>query len=272
MSTIHATAIVHPNAKIDASVTVGPYAIVGEHVSVGEGSSIGAHVVLDGHTTIGRHNKIHPFAAVGGPPQDKKYAGEPTRLIMGNGNTIREYVTINTGTAQDGGVTTLGDDNWIMAYVHIAHDCRLGSHIILANAVQLAGHVHLDDHVFLGGLTGVHQFVRVGAHAMAGFQTRLSQDVPPFITAAGNPAEATGINAEGLRRRGYTPERIAVVKRMHKTLYRQGLSLSDACAALQAQQEALQAETNNSELAAASAADVLAMLTFVTQAERGIVR
>src|SRR5690349_16568371 len=219
MATIHPTAIVEPGAQLGQNVTIGPYAVVHAHVKIGEGTSIGAHAVIDGHTTIGRDNRIFSFAAIGGMPQDKKYAGEPTALVIGDGNTIREYCTLNTGTVQDGGVTRLGDDNWIMAYVHIAHDCQLGSHIIIANATQLGGHVHLADWVFLGGLSGVHQFVRVGAHAMTGFQTRLSQDLPPFVTAAGNPAEAQGINAEGLKRRGYTPDRIAHVKAMHRALY-----------------------------------------------------
>jgi UDP-N-acetylglucosamine acyltransferase len=250
MAQIHPTALVDPKAELDASVTVGPYAV------------IGAHCVLDGHTTIGRDNRIFQFASVGAPPQDKKYGGEPTRLEIGNGNTIREFVTINTGTVQDAGVTRLGDDNWIMAYVHIAHDCQLGSHLILANAVQLAGHVHLGDWVFLGGLSGVHQFVRVGAHAMTGFQTRLAQDVPPFVTAAGNPAQAQGINQEGLRRRGYSPERIGAVKQMHKLLYRQGLTLADAQGEIAKLREA-QPE---------AAADVDLMLGFLASAERGIVR
>jgi UDP-N-acetylglucosamine acyltransferase len=262
MSQIHATAIVDPKAELDASVGVGPYAVIGPHVRIGARSSIGAHCVIDGHTTIGSDNRIFQMASIGAPPQDMKYRGEPTRLEIGNGNTIREFVTINTGTVQDAGVTRLGDDNWIMAYVHIAHDCQLGSHLILANAVQLAGHVHLDDWVFLGGLSGVHQFVRVGAHAMTAFQTRLAQDVPPFVTVAGNPAQAQGINQEGLRRRGYTPERIAVVKQMHKLLYRQGLTLSDARSAI--------AQLRDEQ--PGSGTDIDLMLGFLASAERGIVR
>jgi len=262
MTQIHATAIIDPKAELHESVEVGPYAVIGAHVRIDAGTSIGAHAVIHGHTTIGRDNRIFAFAAIGGPPQDKKYSGEATRLEIGDGNTIREYVTINTGTVQDVGVTRLGDDNWIMAYVHIAHDCQLGSHLILANAVQLAGHVHLGDWVFLGGLSGVHQFVRVGAHAMTGFQTRLAQDLPPFVTAAGNPAQAQGINQEGLRRRGYTPERIATVKQMHKLLYRQGLTLAAARDAI-------------AELARGDAdpdGDVALMQSFLAAAERGIVR
>ena len=262
MTQVHATALVDSRAELADNVSVGPYAVIGAHVRIGEGSNIGAHCVVEGHTTIGRDNRIFQFASIGGPPQDKKYAGEPTRLVIGDGNTIREFVTINTGTVQDGGLTSLGDDNWIMAYVHIAHDCHVGSHTIIANATQLGGHVHLGDWAFLGGLSGVHQFVRVGAHAMTGFQTRLSQDLPPYVTAAGNPAAATGINAEGLRRRGFSPERIAQVRQMHKLLYRQGLTLAAGIAAI----EALRGQLEGSE------ADIALMLDFLAQAERGIVR
>jgi len=259
---IHPTALVDPQAELDASVQVGPYAVIGPHVRVGAGTTVGAHCVIEGHTTIGSGNRIFQFASLGAEPQDKKYAGEPTRLEIGNGNTIREFVTINTGTVQDAGVTRVGDDNWIMAYVHIAHDCCLGDHIILANSVQLAGHVHLGDWVFLGGLTGVHQFVRIGAHAMTAFQTRLAQDLPPFVTAGGNPAEAQSINAEGLRRRGYAPERIAIVKQMHRLLYRKGLTL----AAAREQIEALRGEVTEAD------ADIALMQDFLTHAARGIVR
>ena len=262
MTQVHATALVDARAELADGVSVGPYAVIGPHVRIGAGSNIGAHCVVEGHTTIGRDNRIFQFASIGGPPQDKKYAGEPTRLVIGDGNTIREFVTINTGTVQDGGLTSLGDDNWIMAYVHIAHDCHVGSHTIIANATQLGGHVHLGDWAFLGGLSGVHQFVRVGAHAMTGFQTRLSQDLPPYVTAAGNPAAATGINAEGLRRRGFSPERIAQVRQMHKLLYRQGLTLAAGIAAI----EGLRGQLEGSE------ADIALMLDFLAQAERGIVR
>jgi len=262
MAQIHPTAIIDPKAELHDSVSVGPYAVIGPHVRIGARCSIGAHCMIDGHTRLGDDNRIFQFASIGGPPQDKKYGGEPTGLEIGNGNTIREFVTINTGTVQDVGVTRLGDDNWIMAYVHIAHDCQLGSHLILANAVQLAGHVHLGDWAFLGGLSGVHQFVRVGAHAMTGFQTRLAQDLPPFVTAAGNPAQAQGINQEGLRRRGYSPERIGVVKQMHKLLYRQGLTLAAAREAI--------AELANG--VADPSEDVALMQDFLAAAERGIVR
>ena len=260
--TIHPSAIVERGAELAADVTVGPYAVIGAHVTIGAGSSVGAHCVIDGRTTIGRDNRIFQFASLGAPPQDKKYAGEPTQLVIGNANTIREFVTINTGTAQDAGVTRIGDDNWIMAYVHIAHDCQLGDHLILANAVQLAGHVHLGDWVFLGGLSGVHQFVRVGAHAMAGFQTRLAQDVPPYMTVAGNPAEAQGVNQEGLKRRGFSVERIALIKQMHRLLYRKGLTLAAAVEQIGAMRAA----------APDSVADIDLLLNFIAAADRGIVR
>jgi UDP-N-acetylglucosamine acyltransferase len=262
MANVHATAIVDPAAELADTVTVGPYAVIGPHVRIGENCSIGPHTVVEGHTTIGRDNRIFQFCSVGGAPQDKKFAGEPTALEIGNGNTIREFCTLNTGTVQDAGITRVGDDNWIMAYVHVAHDCQIGSHTILANAVQLAGHVHLGDWVILGGLTGVHQFVRIGAHAMAGFSTRLAQDVPPFMMAAGNPAAAQGFNQEGLRRRGYSTERIGVVKQMHRLLYRKGLTLAAAIAEI----EALRGQAPEAEV------DVAMMLGFLAAADRGIVR
>ena len=262
MATVHPTAIVDPAAELAEGVDIGPYAVVGPQVRIGAGTRIGPHTVVEGRTTIGRDNKIFQFCSVGGAPQDKKYAGEPTELHIGDGNTIREFCTLNTGTAQDGGVTRLGNDNWIMAYVHIAHDCQVGSHTILANAVQLAGHVHLGDWVILGGLTGVHQFVRVGAHAMAGFSTRLSQDLPPFIMASGNPVGAQGFNQEGLRRRGFSAERIAVVKQMHRALYRKGLTLVDARAEI----DSLRGQVPEAD------GELTLMLDFLAAAERGIVR
>jgi len=262
MASIHPTALVDPGAQLAADVAVGPYAVIGAGVQIGAGSQVGAHCVIDGCTTIGSNNKIFQFASIGAAPQDKKYAGEPTRLEIGDDNTIREFVTINTGTVQDGGVTRLGSDNWIMAYVHIAHDCQVGDHTIIANATQLGGHVHLGDWVFLGGLSGVHQFVRVGAHAMTGFQTRLSQDLPPYVTAAGNPSAATGINQEGLRRRGFSPERISQVKAMHKALYRQGLTLAASLAEIRSLRGSLPGAES----------DVDMMLDFLASAERGIVR
>ena len=232
---LHPTAIIHPNARLADDVEVGAYSIIGEHVEIGAGTWVGPHVVIEGHTRIGKANRIFQFCSVGAIPQDKKYAGEPTRLEIGDNNTIREFCTLNTGTVQDAGVTRIGDDNWIMAYVHVAHDCQIGSHTIMANGATLGGHVHVGDWAFLGGLSGVHQFVRIGAHAMTGFQTRLSQDLPPYVTAADNPAVAHGINSEGLKRRGFSGESIMEIKRAYKTLYKSGLSFEDARAAIRSQ-------------------------------------
>lgn len=262
MASVHPTALVDAAAELAADVRIGPYTVVGPDVRIEAGTEIGPHCVIEGCTTIGKNNRIFQFASIGAAPQDKKYGGEPTRLEIGDGNTIREFVTINTGTVQDVGVTRIGDDNWIMAYVHVAHDCAIGSHTILANAVNLGGHVHVGDWVFLGGLSGVHQFVRIGAHAMTGFQTRLSQDLPPFVTAAGNPAAATGINAEGLRRRGFSADRITAVKQVYRLIYRQGLGLAESTAQL----EAMLGEKPDSD------EDFRLMLGFLSQAERGIVR
>jgi len=262
MTQIHPSAQVDPAAQIGDGVSIGPFTVIGPHVQIGQGTSIGAHCVIEGRTVIGRDNRIFQFSSIGAIPQDKKYAGEPCELHIGDRNTIREFCTFNIGSPGGGGLTRIGHDNWIMAYVHVAHDCMVGDHTIMANATQLGGHVHVGDWVILGGLTGVHQFVRIGAHAMAGFQTRLSQDVPPFVNAVGNPASAQGINAEGLRRRGFSDERIAAVKRMYRLLYRQGLSLADARAALQAQRGASKE----------SDADLDLMMGFLDTAERGIVR
>jgi UDP-N-acetylglucosamine acyltransferase len=225
---IHPTAIVHPGARLASDVAVGPYAVIGDEVEIDAGSSIGAHTVIQGPTRIGRDNRIFQFTSLGEIPQDKKYRGERTALEIGNGNTIREFCTFNRGTVQDAGVTRVGDDNWIMAYVHIAHDCQVGSHTVFANNAQLAGHVHVGDHAILGGFTGVHQYVHVGAHVITAVGTVVLQDIPPFVTAAGNTAKPYGINAEGLKRRGYNAETIAQIKRAYKTLYRSGLSLQDA--------------------------------------------
>ncbi|MBX3641483.1 MAG: acyl-ACP--UDP-N-acetylglucosamine O-acyltransferase [Rubrivivax sp.] len=262
MARIHPTAQVDAGAELGEDVEVAAYALIGPHVRIGEGCRIGPHSVIEGHTTLGRNNRIGQANSIGSPPQDKKYAGEPTLLTIGDGNTIREFCTINTGTVQDAGVTRVGDDNWIMSYVHIAHDCQVGSHTTMANLTQLAGHVHLGDWVVVGGMAGMHQFVRVGAHAMIGFQSRLSQDLPPFVVVAGNPAEAQGINAEGLRRRGFTPERIAAVKQMHRLLYRKGLTLDDAVREI-GDMDGVPPE---------SAADIRQMLDFLGSAQRGIVR
>jgi UDP-N-acetylglucosamine acyltransferase len=225
---IHPTALVDPGAELDSSVTVGPYTVIGAHVKVDAGTTIGAHCVIEGHTTIGQDNRILQFNSLGAIPQDKKYAGEPCELVIGHRNTIREFCTLNIGSPGDTGVTRVGDDNWIMAYVHLAHDCVVGNHTIFANNSQLAGHVHVDDWVILGGFTVVHQFVRLGAHSMTAMCSLLFADLPPFVMCQGQPAAARSMNFEGLRRRGFSPERISAVKAMHKALYRDQLTLEDA--------------------------------------------
>ncbi len=228
MTRIHATAIVDPAAELDSSVEVGPYTVIGPHVKIGAGTTVGAHCVIEGHTTIGRDNRIFQFNSLGAIPQDKKYAGEPCELVIGDRNTIREFCTFNIGSPGDKGVTKVGDDNWIMAYVHLAHDVSVGNKTIFANNSQLAGHVEVGDWVILGGFTVVHQFVRIGAHAMTAMCSLLFADVPPFVMTQGQPAAARSMNFEGLRRRGYSPERISAVKAMHKALYREDLTLEQA--------------------------------------------
>ena len=225
---IHPTAIIHPGARLAANVTVGAYSLIGEHVEIGDNTRIGPHVVIEGHTRIGRDNEIFQFCSLGAAPQDKKYDAEATRLEIGDRNTIREYCSFNLGTAQDLGVTRMGNDNRIMAYVHVAHDCQVGDHTIFANNATLAGHVSVGDWAILGGFTGVHQFGRVGAHSFCGVGTVLLQDLPPFVTVAGNPAKPHGINSEGLRRRGFSADGIAAIKRAYRALYRSGLSLEQA--------------------------------------------
>jgi UDP-N-acetylglucosamine acyltransferase len=255
---IHPSALVDPKARLAANVVVGPFSVIGAQVEIGERSWIGAHVVLDGRTRIGRGNRIHHFASIGAPPQDKKYAGEDTAVEIGDGNTIREYVTINRGTALDGGVTRIGDDNWIMAYVHFAHDCQIGSHTIFANACQLAGHVWVGDWAILGATTLVHQFVHIGAHAFTGMGTYLPQDLPPYVTAAGNSARPYGLNSEGLKRRGFSPEAVNGLKRAYRTLYRSGLGLDEARRELEAQ--------------AGECGEVRLILDFLGRSRRGILR
>ena len=227
---IHPTAIIADTARLADGVSVGPYSVIGEDVEIGSGTRIESHVVLQGPTTIGRNNRIYQFASIGDEPQDKKYAGEPTRLEIGDGNTIREYCTISRGTVQDEGVTLIGDDNWIMAYVHIGHDCRIGSHTIFANAATLGGHVHVGDWAILGGFTGVQQFSRIGPHAFVGAHAYANRDVPAYVTVTGNPAEARGINTEGLRRRGFDTEQMRNIKNAYRLVYRQGLKLDEAIA------------------------------------------
>ena len=255
---IHPTAIVDPGARLAKGVAVGPYSMIGARVEIGEETWIGSHVVLEGPMRIGKRNKVFHFASVGSPPQDKKYAGEPTSVEIGDDNTIREYVTISRGTAQDVGVTRIGNENWIMAYAHIAHDCQVGSKTIFANGVQLAGHVNVGDWVIFGGMTLVHQFVHVGAHAFTGMGSSLSQDVPPFVMAAGPMARPIGINAEGLKRRGFTPEAIAGLKKAYRTLYRSSLGLEEAKRELEAQ--------------ARECRPVGELLDFLLKSKRGFIR
>ncbi len=262
MAKVHATALVDASAELAEDVGIGPYAVVGSKVRIGAGTTVGAHCVIEGRTTIGRDNRIFQFCSIGAVPQDKKYAGEDTALDIGDRNTIREFCTFNAGTAQDAGTTRIGSDNWIMAYVHIAHDCQVGDQTILANNATLAGHVHLADWAFIGGLTGVHQFVKIGAHAMAGFASAVTQDVPPYMTVDGNPLAVRGFNIEGLRRRGFTAGRLAAVKQMHRLLYRSGLTLADARAAIGALAE------SHPE----SAGDVATMTDFLDATTRGIAR
>lgn len=255
---IHPTAIVHPGARLDSSVEVGPYAVIGEHVEIGAGTKIGAHCVITGHTRIGRDNQFFHFTSIGEAPQDKKYAGEPTRLEIGDRNTVREFCTMNTGTTQDQGVTRVGDDNWIMAYVHIAHDCQVGNRTILANCVQLAGHVHIGDWVILGGFTGVHQFCHLGAHSMSAIASVIVHDLPPYVMAQGDTAKAHGINTEGLKRRGFSTAAIEAIRKAYKTLYRSGLTLEQAKAALAEQ--------------ARQSPEVGLLSEFLATTTRGIVR
>jgi UDP-N-acetylglucosamine acyltransferase len=232
MARVHPTAVVDPKAELADDVTVGPYAIIGPGVRIGAGTSVGAHAVIGGRTTIGQRNRIFAHAALGGEPQDKKYRGEDTELLIGDDNTIREFCTFNTGTVQGGGVTRVGNDNWVMAYVHVAHDVVLGDHCILANNASLAGHAIVGDWVILGGMTGVHQFVRIGSHAMTGGASLLLQDLPPFVICQGNPAAPHGLNSEGLKRRGFAPEAVAVLRRAYKAIYREGLTVAEAVAAI----------------------------------------
>ena len=255
---IHATALVDPRARLGANVSVGACTVIDGDVEIGEGTSIGHHCVITGHTKIGRDNRIFHFVSLGEANQDKKYAGEPTRLEIGDRNTIREFCSFNRGTVQDRGVTTIGNDNWLMAYVHIAHDCVVGDKTTIANCTQLAGHVQVGDWATLGGFTGVHQYVKIGAHVMCGVSSVVLMDLPPYVTAGGNPLAAVGINAEGLKRRGFSPAQIANIKDAYKTLYRLGLTFAEAKARI--------AADANAKLELKLLADFLAGST------RGIVR
>lgn len=254
----HPTALIHPDAKLANNVEVGAYSIIGQHVEIGENTHIGPHVVIDGHTRIGKNNRIFQFCSLGEIPQDKKYAGEPTRLEIGNDNTIREFCTFNIGTSQDSGVTRVGNHNWIMAYVHLAHDCQVGSHTIFANNASLAGHVRIEDYAILGGFSLVHQFCQIGMHAITGMGAALSQDVPPYVTAAGNPTAPHGINSIGLKRRGFSDAAIMAIKRAYKTLYRSSLSLEQAKAEISEQADKYP--------------ELHVLLDFLGRSQRGILR
>jgi UDP-N-acetylglucosamine acyltransferase len=255
---IHPTALVDKRAKLGANVSVGAYTIIDGDVEVGDNTRVGHHSVITGHTRIGRENQIFHFVSLGEANQDKKYKGEPTQLEIGDRNTIREYCSFNRGTVQDGGITHIGNDNWLMAYVHVAHDCHVGNNTTIANCTQLAGHVHVGDWATLGGFTGVHQFVKIGAHVMAGISSVVVMDIPPYVTVGGNPLSAVGINAEGLKRRGYLPEQIANVKRAFKTLYREGHTFAEAKAVLAKD--------------AQSFAEIKVLTDFLAGSTRGIVR
>lgn len=263
-SKIHPTAIVDAKAQLDSTVSVGPYSVIGPHVRIDAGTTVGPHAVLEGHTTVGKDNHIFQFTSLGAIPQDKKYAGEPCELVIGDGNTIREFCTFNIGSPGGGGITRVGDRNWLMAYVHLAHDCIVGNDTIFANNTQLAGHVVVDDFVILGGFTVVHQFVRIGAHSMTAMCSLLFADLPPFVMCQGQPAAARSMNFEGLRRRGFGAERISAIKAMHKALYRDDLTLDAA----KMQIAALRKITPESK------PDVDKMLSFLeqTNTQRGIVR
>lgn len=251
-------AIVDPSAKIGENVTIGPFSIIGADVEIGDESWIGPHVVIEGPTVIGKQNKIFQFASIGGEPQDKKYAGEPTRLEMGDRNVVREYVTISRGTVQDQGITSIGSDNWIMAYVHIAHDCIVGNNTIFANSASLAGHAKVGDYAILGGFTLVHQFAAIGAHSFCGMGSAISKDIPPFVMVSGNPAHPHGLNSEGLKRRGFTDNDLVQLKRAYRTLYRSKLTLEQAL-------ETLREQAGESDA-------VQTMVTFLEGQTRGILR
>jgi UDP-N-acetylglucosamine acyltransferase len=255
---IHPTAIIDASASIADNVSIGPYSVIGADVEIGEGTVVGPHVVVNGPTRIGRDNRIFQFASVGEMPQDLKYKGEPTRLEIGDRNTIREYVTLNRGTIDDVGVTRIGNDNLFMISCHVAHDCRIGNHVIIANAVALAGHVYVDDHAILGGYTTVHQFTRIGAHCFTGFASAIDRDVPPFFTVVGNRARAVGINKEGLKRRGFSAETIRAIQKAFKILVKSDCSHKTAMEEI--------------EVLAETCAEVGQMRDFIAASKRGWIR
>ncbi|WP_266183014.1 acyl-ACP--UDP-N-acetylglucosamine O-acyltransferase [Dyella humicola] len=256
---IHPTAQIDPSAVIGDNVSIGAYSVIGADVQIGDGTVVGPHAVIEGPTRIGRDNRISQFASLGGAPQDKKFAGEHTELIIGDRNLIREFVTINRGTGDGGGATRLGNDNWVLAYVHIAHDCHIGNNTVFSNYSALAGHVEIGDWVVMAGFSGAHQFCKIGAHAFIGMGCLVGSDVPPFVTMANDQrGRPRGINSEGLKRRGFDAPRISAIKRAYRTLYMAGLSLADA-------REQLTEQASGSE-------DVRAMLEFLDRSERALAR
>ena len=255
-SLIHSTSIIHDGAKIHESVQIGPYTIINKDVDIDEGTSIGSHVVIDGLTKIGKNNKIFSHNSIGQQPQDKKYNNEPTRLEIGDSNTIREFCTINTGTVQDEGVTRIGSHNWIMAYAHIAHDCQLANNIIMANNSSLAGHVHIDEYAILGGFTLVHQFCKIGSHIMTAVGTKIFKDVPDYMMVHGEKASPSGINLEGLKRRNFTNSEIDSIKEAYKIIYRQNNTANEAV----------------EKLAFSSDPNIIKLASFIKNSSRGIVR
>jgi UDP-N-acetylglucosamine acyltransferase len=263
MARIHPTAIVDAKAQLAEDVEIGAYTLIGPEVSIGAGTRVGPHCVIEGRTRIGRDNRFYQFSSIGAMPQDMSHGGEVTELVIGDRNTVREFCTFNTGTFKEEGITRVGSDNWIMAYVHLAHDVQLGDHCVLANNATLAGHVRVGDWATIGGLTGVHQYVKIGAHAMIGFQGHVAQDVAPYMTVDGNPLAVRAVNLTGLRRRGFSNERIAVIRQLHKLIFRSSLTLEQATAQVQA----LLAEQGGD-----SEADVRLMLDFVAGSTRGLVR
>ena len=257
-SLIHPTAVISPDASLGDDVRIGAYTVVGPKVEIGSGCDIGSHCVLKGPTTLGSNNRIYSFASIGDDPQDKKFAGEDTRLEIGSGNTIREYCTINRGTTQDEGVTSLGDDNWIMAYAHIAHDCRLGDQIIMANGSTLGGHVQVGDYAMLSAFAAIHQFCRVGAHSFVGAYGGIGKDVPPYVLVFGTPPKPRGISSEGLQRRGFTPDQIKNLKEAYRLLYRSDTLVTDAVAELKER--------------GADQSELEILIEFIEKSERGLIR
>lgn len=256
---IHATAVVDPSATIASGVEIGAFTVIGAAVTIGNGTRIGSHCSVQGPTRIGRDNVVHGHVAIGGDPQDKKYCGERTELVIGDRNVIREFVTLNRGTGEGGGTTRIGDDNWLLAYTHVAHDCRIGSHCVLSNNSTLAGHVELGDHVIMGGFAGAHQFCRIGAHAFIGMGALVSGDVPPFVMVAeSDQGKPRGINVEGLKRRGFDAERIAAIKRAYRALYVSGDTRAEARAKL--------------ALLAVASDDVRLFLEFIERGERPLLQ